>query len=121
MFDRSIIRKSGQWWKFIVGHLGIVIGAFPPILWYRGALNAISDDAKVMLVLIGMGIFIVSFIFVMAGVRCPRCGVRWVWLAARTKSSRGWMVWLVGLESCPKCSFTIPTESTRPQRDKLKT
>lgn len=52
--------------------------------------------------LLGLGLALI------VSIRCPRCRVRWVWMAWTDESLSGWHAWLVSLEICPVCQFPEP-------------
>lgn len=38
-------------------------------------------------------------------IRCPVCGMRWVWHAISKLHSNKWLPWLIDLEACPGCGI----------------
>jgi hypothetical protein len=112
MLEHSIITKTGQWWKFIVTFAGFIAGCILLLLGIRGGFGL---EPNVVLVLWGFGLAILFFPLFMISVRCPECGVRWIWLAARSKQIPGWLVWVFALQECPKCGALGESKPRRSQ------
>ncbi|HKK21042.1 MAG TPA: hypothetical protein VJ983_06175 [candidate division Zixibacteria bacterium] len=113
MFDRAIITKTHQWWKFIFGLSGLVVGGMFPLFNFAGMLQWINEDTRMILILVGTAVALISFAFLFLSIRCPDCGARWAWMAARTRSHKEWIVWLFSLQHCPKCGPPKSAGSTR--------
>ena len=94
MFERSVIKTTGQWWKALAGFAGLMAGT---------ALLFAGFSFGIVLVPIGFAIGLGSAIFAVAAIRCPRCGNRWVWSAMRTQASDSWLAWLLARSECPEC------------------
>lgn len=113
MFDRSIITKTRQGWKCLLGLAGTTIGGLITLFNVAGALQWIEEDTRMIFILIGIGLVLISFALLMLGIRCPDCGARWAWIAARTRSHSDWIAWLFSLQHCPKCGPPKSAGSTR--------
>jgi hypothetical protein len=89
MTENAIVRKSGQYWKWVLFQCLGVGSAL--LIFGGGAFRGYG---------VLLGLF--AFIFVNAAIRCPKCGARWFWLAASTKDPR----WKRPreLEHCPGCA-----------------
>ncbi len=70
MFKDSVIRKTHQWWKLLVGVAGLVIGSIAPLFEVSG----ISWTVGTIIAVVGYG-------FSVAAIRCPSCEQRWFWKA----------------------------------------
>jgi len=66
----SIIGRTGQWWKVIIGMVALLVGSIAPLFESSG----ISVISGTVLAVVGYG-------FTVAMVRCPDCGERWFWKA----------------------------------------
>lgn len=68
---QSVVRSTGQMWKFVLANVALIVGSFAPfwpetgIDWLPGTLLAAAGYAYACL-----------------GITCPRCGSRWFWQAA---------------------------------------
>ena len=70
MFKKSVIRKTSQWWKFILAVLALIIGSVAPIFESSG----MSWTTGTVLAIVGYGLGV-------AFISCPACHVRWFWKA----------------------------------------
>jgi len=89
VFENSVIRKTGQWWKLVIGVLALLIGSIVPAFEASG----LSWTAGTIIAVVGYG-FIVAFI------RCPECGLRWFWKALLYAEL---YAPLFKASSCPEC------------------
>lgn len=108
MHEESVIRKTGQWWKLILAFCGILAGGF---LMFGGRLVLGSTQTAVFVVIGGVFLGLASFVYGCFAIRCPNCGVRWVWLGVSGKSSGQWLEWLLNQSSCPKCEYVASGEN----------
>jgi hypothetical protein len=100
MYEESVIRKTGQWWKLILAFGGILAGG---VLMFGGQLMLASTQKAIFPIIAGVFLGIASFIYGCFAIRCPNCGARWVWLGISGKSPGRWLDWLLNQSSCPKC------------------
>lgn len=98
MFESSVIRITGQWWKLIVA-LFLVIGGGTAVAFGPAEYSP-------LLVIIGAAIALAGFCFACITIRCPSCGKRWFWEAVSTQSHREWLSHVLGREDCPSCGST---------------
>lgn len=89
MFQDSVIRKSGQWWKIHVSFWGEVIGV---LVMFYGLANLENKETALVFSLSGMGIGIFSIIYGWVSIRCPKCKAPWLWLGVSGKSSNEWLL-----------------------------
>jgi len=101
MFDESIIKKTKQWWKASLAFWGIILSA---AMIFIGLTNLENKEHFISLVLIGIFIGVLSFIFGCTAIRCPKCNAPWVWLGVSGKSSNEWLHWMLSRSECPKCN-----------------
>lgn len=87
--DRSAIRLTGQYWKVGVGVLALLVGSFAPLF----AATGISWTSGTILAVAG-------YSFSCVAVRCPDCGIRWLWQAAL---DAGLYPHLYKRSTCPAC------------------
>ena len=71
MAGQSVVRASGQLWKFILANTGMVVGSFAPI-WPATGLDWTS----------GTVVAVAGYAFGCLAIRCPSCSSRWFWQAA---------------------------------------
>ena len=102
MFDRSVIKHTGQWWKAIVALAALGIGG---VAMFSGLLLMGRDRALFILVILGMVVIFLGFLFAVTAIRCPRCGVRWVWRAMAGEGSGQWLQSLLARSECPACNY----------------
>jgi hypothetical protein len=100
MFDSSVIKRTGQWWKVLLalwGGLAFGAAAFvaarviQPVGW-SGPLTLSGSLA-------GVG----CFAFLCWSIRCPRCGARWYWLSVSDSAAKGWDRHVLLRPTCPAC------------------
>jgi hypothetical protein len=89
MLGKSVIRGSGQLWKFVLAAGALLVGSFAPLLPASG----IDWTA-------GSAIAIVGYVYGIIAIRCSRCKSMWLWEAA--KDTRLYQR-LFGDSSCPAC------------------
>ena len=70
MMANSLIRKSGQLWKFVLAVALLLIGSFAPLAKSIG----MSWTAGTIVALVG-------YVFALAFIMCPACNSRWLWKA----------------------------------------
>jgi hypothetical protein len=70
MFQESVIRKTQQWWKLLLGVFALGFGSFAPLF---DAIR-ISWTTGTVIACLGYG-------FAVAFIRCPNCELRWFWRA----------------------------------------
>ena len=101
MFDRSVIKRTGQWWKAIVASAVLGIGA---VAMFSGLFLMGAHRALFFLVILGMFLGFCGFLFAVIAIRCPHCGVRWVWRAMAGEGSGQWLRSLLAQAECPACN-----------------
>lgn len=89
MFANSVVTRTGQFWKFAVAIVLMVVGSFAP-LWEGFGM---SWTVGTILVIVGYA-FGVWFIV------CPKCSNRWFWSAALDATLYGP---LMKTPACPAC------------------
>lgn len=68
--SKSVIGRTGQWWKVVVGIVALLVGSIAPLFETSG----ISVTTGTVIAVIGYG-------FSVALLRCPGCGEHWFWKA----------------------------------------
>lgn len=71
MAGSSVIARTGQMWKVVLGGGALLVGSFAPLV----AATGLSWTGGTVLATVG-------YVFVCLAVRCPDCGSRWFWQAA---------------------------------------
>ena len=102
MFNNSIIKKTGQWWKTNLSFGGTVLGG---IVMFYGLANLEKSNFSVVLALVGIAIGLASFIFACMSIKCPNCNEKLAWYAVSKKSPNKWLNWLITQPKCPKCNY----------------
>jgi hypothetical protein len=109
----SIVYRTGQLWKLrslsgVYVSAAIMIGAqwFRDSNWFQPIVYFGTLVAAASLAIPGWGI------------RCPRCGARWFWLAISQKHTENWYKWLTSQSTCPVCGYNGVT--LEPKSDKLR-
>jgi len=96
--NKSVINISKQTWKMYLSFAGILVSVcimFYDIMYIKtGRLD-----------LLGLAGVICSAIFACQSIRCPQCGLSWVWHAVTKKNINEWLPCLISLQECPNCGF----------------
>jgi hypothetical protein len=105
MTNQSKIRKTNQEWKLYSSSLGFILGG--GVMFY--GINRINEgtDFPVFLILTGVTAEIIIGIFACISIRCPECGLSWLWHAISKKDVNQWVSWLLSFEKCPRCELNI--------------
>jgi len=90
MFQESVVRKTEQWWKLLLGVVALGFGSFAPLF-----------DASRISWTTGTVIACLGYVFVLAFIRCPNCQLRWFWRALLYSEM---YVPLFTKSVCPSCS-----------------
>lgn len=112
MRPKGWIGRTGQRWKLVIGFILFVLGgmALIAMIVVTGAANEVigGRSREDLIVLIGFALAAGgagSFAWLLAAIRCPRCGSRPVWTLASKRGSSQWSTRLLSLEACPTCGF----------------
>lgn len=97
--SKNLIRRSGQTWKAVVGELS----AFAGLATMAFGLRHGEQTYGVVCTVAGLGVGCLAIVGTFLFVRCPTCGMRWVWAAVKNERHDRWMLWLTRLQSCPGC------------------
>lgn len=104
MFDQSLLKRSGQLWKLVLGGSSIGVGALLVLLCVSGFQSA--DYTRGLATLFsGFALFFASFAAVIFFVRCPRCHVKLVWRAIAEGNALNVAGSLLTMVRCPRCSY----------------
>jgi predicted RNA-binding Zn-ribbon protein involved in translation (DUF1610 family) len=106
---RSVIAKSDQVWKVVVGLIFLIGGgvtdATVTLLAYsHGPLannGQLYNVQAISTVLAALG-----FGYLCTRIRCPQCGAKWIWMGVTGKLNPKSLDTLLTLERCPKCGYT---------------
>jgi hypothetical protein len=102
MGQASFLEITGQSKRFLTGcGLFVILGASLLFIFLYADL---TDYFAFMFVSMVVAAFI-SGIWLCLAIRCPRCQARIVWIAVREQGVGGWLLWLLALTKCPRCSF----------------
>jgi hypothetical protein len=99
MLGNSLIQKSRQSWKVVVGFAVVLLG----FLVMAYGLGRLEKPAGVTFALGGMATDIVAFISMIVSIRCRACGMRWLWAAVKNQDQLQWSNWLLAQRVCPRC------------------
>jgi hypothetical protein len=104
VFDNSVIKKTGQWWKLVLGFVGILLGGGLNFYSYylMGASTSTRDDWVIFAIggiFLGLG----SFAFLCIFIKFPDCCSRWFWKSVSTKDHRHYLMHALGHSVCPDC------------------
>ncbi|RPI74943.1 MAG: hypothetical protein EHM45_16460 [Desulfobacteraceae bacterium] len=110
MFEDSMIRKTGQWWKWRLGQ-GIQLAGY--FFWFiSGVLYFFprdTADLQVLMTLIGMLLVLSGMTFLWTSIKCPLCKSKWLWLEASKRDIFNFKKWgpsMPSSEICPECKNT---------------
>src|SRR4051794_4989682 len=95
----SLIPGTGQRWKAIAG-LGLTMASSASMFY---GLTHLKTPWAGPLVLGSTALGMLCFIATVALIRCPQCGMPWIWKAMRTQDQQQWINWLNALRRCPDC------------------
>ena len=101
MFENSILKKTGQWWRFVSGAAFTSSTGFLLMLYKFSGLE-FSYWANP--ILISLPISILGLAILWAGIKCPKCRVQWIWKYFSDKQMTGGMTGLLGSPTCPYCA-----------------
>jgi uncharacterized membrane protein YedE/YeeE len=111
LFEESLIKKSGQWWKALLSFWAVILGGMALMYGIQH-----SDDPNHpfagYLDFFGLLTSIFGFVFGCLSIRCKACGAKWVWLAVSSQNVGSWMFWLEGVSECPKCKEASSASGT---------
>jgi hypothetical protein len=101
--SESALFRTGQVWKFWLMPIGTILGAVI-LLWTEAHKNSLSGSEFFMALIFSVLVEAISLIFPIIGIRCPRCGARWLWIAVSRSGNDKWFHQLFQT-SCPSCGF----------------
>jgi hypothetical protein len=95
-----LISRTHQGWKMRV----MVIGTPISVLFIAMPLFAGTYTPRETLTCSAIASLVafVSILVPFAAVRCPSCGSRWMWRAAKQPGGK-WLTWLRAQHLCPDC------------------
>lgn len=99
--EESIIYCTKQIWKYRIGNLSFMVGIL--LVAYAHMHLDVRFMPLFFLNLAGCAMIFAGVAFPLVSVRCPKCDVRWQWLAVRKKESPNGYSWLARLSVCPMC------------------
>ncbi len=106
MPSRSVIARSNQSWKLILGLILLVGGAVTDAIVSFIAHShgsAVDNSRRYNLQAVSVALAAAGFVYLCVGIRCPRCGTRWIWMAVTGKLNPKALDTLLTLERCPTC------------------
>ena len=101
----AILRTTGQLWKVVLA--GLVL-PFPTTLFGLWLIRRIGSDQTSAELVLGIGVLtsmVALIVFLLASIRCPRCGMRWVSRMAGEKDAISALTGFLQMRSCPACGF----------------
>lgn len=100
MFDRSIVKKTGQLWKMGVSTAVLALAA--GIMFYEvaggrqaGGIDGLFWGAAMLA--------IGAVVWQAVAIRCPVCGLRWFRAPVKGNHHLNWLIWLLKQPDCPRC------------------
>jgi hypothetical protein len=104
IMPNSVVTKTRQSWKFVVGEITTVIGAVALVLGL--------GHGRPVVALGGLLVGLLSTITTWLSIRCPKCRAPWLWMAVSTQKHLQWLDWLYEQKVCPKCGHdpAVPKE-----------
>lgn len=96
----SIVHRTGQMWK-----MRLLLGVFPSGAIMVGDLLVGEPPWFVPVIVLAVALSGASVVGPLWSLKCPRCRVRWFWLAVNKKLSVNWSRWLFSQKSCPMCGY----------------
>jgi hypothetical protein len=101
IFPNTVIRKTGQWWKWLLFQCLLIVAAFAMFAgqWFTNLRGLEAYGALLGLLAFGFAAFFI---------RCPACGARWFWQAISNRNQVKWGS-LMQQESCPACRAAQPS------------
>ena len=103
VFPESILRKSGQWWKFIL-FVTLTLSGGLFMLYGMAGVRGASPETLLKAILGGSGIALSGFVFGCVSIRCNKCGMHVFWHAVHRQKSQSWLMWLLRTSDCPNCN-----------------
>ena len=97
LFRDSVLRKTGQMWKW---HLSLLV-----MVCAGAGILAGPILGNYHLVLAATFVGSVALLFACVAIRCPTCKARWYWTALRTQPAGKWVRWLTRQSECPACRY----------------
>jgi ABC-type glycerol-3-phosphate transport system permease component len=111
MFDRSVLRSSGQLWKLLVT-IGLVFAGGAMMAFALAKVEALQPEHFLLIMLTAMLPVSAGLIFACTAIRCRAYGERWFWSALSRKTAGNWLVWLITQQSCPVCKKDVSANAT---------
>lgn len=102
MFESSIIKQTGQWWKVTVAICGCLLAGIAMVV-AKLSSGQLTPESFAMTMSLGSALFLGSCCYACLSIRCPSCSKRWLWAAVRTPKAGGWLSWLLAQRACPGC------------------
>jgi len=102
IYANSILRNTGQWWKFVVSIALTLVGGLT-MLYGIFKLQGESPETLVPAIFGGMALATLGFVFGCIAIRCDECGARIFWHAVSRQKSHVWFLWLMSESNCPSC------------------
>ena len=101
-----LLDRTHQGWKQRASNFGALLGTLIMVatLWRFHYLShgGVIDRSGVIYLGISCVIIAASLYISFGTIRCPVCGNRWIWRAARQRSPP-WLTWLRAQQTCPAC------------------
>jgi hypothetical protein len=95
----TLISKSGQAWKLVLGLCGSGLTFAVMVYGVRGGSAPGNVELAMGSAVLGLSVMAITCL----SIRCRKCGMRWLWAAVRYQSHLQWFNWLVAQRTCPRC------------------
>lgn len=99
----SLLRASEQHWKLLLAVLFVPALGLTAVFAALIAGSPAFSPQMAMVAVGGIVLSVLSYVWGLLFIRCPRCRVKLLWLAFTEQTVQGWLSWLLDLEQCPKC------------------
>ena len=110
LYANSILRKTGQWPKFLLSLALFFLGGIVMLLSLTNGSNE-SPELFAAMTMSGAALAMLGFVLGCTTIRCRKCGIRLFWYAVSRQSAQNWLLWLLNESSCPRCSFGASGDS----------
>jgi len=110
MYEQSVLRKSGQWWKALL-FVGLIFGGVTAVLlgWRliaESPPNTMPPPYVYWTLGAGFVVWFIGLVFGFTAIGCRNCDAPWLWLlvkGANGKPAGLWFSELMDRPDCPVC------------------
>lgn len=77
-----------------------MVCGFAAMVW---GLRQTEAPAGLGLTFTGIVVDLGAAVVTCLSIRCPHCGMRWIWIAVKSQEHLRWINWLIAQRVCPGC------------------